>query len=212
MIVVREGAVSEDSRSPNRARGRRAIEVNPMSASALPGIPSTGGARAWRSAARVVLLTAGFTLAAGAVGSWAGRVSYMGPPGAKAEDCDRCDIQALFAAKIKEYSASMELLELKNGMAILYSSSDPRMVPRVQRTVEWARDELTRVSRDPEHCKLCSYCKASYPIYSKVNREVVRTPKGAIFFMRSEDPEAVRALKAMLARARAENAPQAPSR
>lgn len=145
--------------------------------------------------------------------AWAGRVSVVaGPPTQKNWDCDRCNVQALFMRRMRECSVSMEMIDLKNGVGILYSTDDPRYVPRVQKNAEWARDELKRISLDPDHVHLCSYCKASRAVFSKVDREVVRTAQGALFLMRSEDPEAVRALREMVAKARAKEASPAPSR
>jgi hypothetical protein len=108
----------------------------------------------------------------------------------------------------------MEFIELKNGVGILYTARDGREVARVQRAAEWARDELERIGEDPAHHHLCSYCKASLGVFSKVRREVVRTGQGALFLMRSDDPGAVRALKNLMAKAQRADvaAPEAPSR
>jgi hypothetical protein len=145
--------------------------------------------------------------------AWGGKVMITGPPTAQKNwDCVRCNTQAQFMRKMQEYGVSMDFLELRNGVAVLYSTADMREVPRVQRNAEWARDELTRISVDPDHYHLCSYCKASRAVFSKVEREVVRTASGAMFLMRSDDPEAVRALKDMLMRARSREAAPAPSR
>jgi hypothetical protein len=143
----------------------------------------------------------------------AGRIQEFGSPH-KGPDCDRCTVQATFAQKVRDSGSSMEFLELKNGIGILYSTNDPRNVTRLQRAAEWARSELQRISEAPEGYHLCSYCKASLAVFSKVNREVVRTSQGALFLMRSDDPDAVRALRQQMAKYQQGNtlAPPAPSR
>jgi hypothetical protein len=188
-----------------------------MIARIAPGSQPAIGRR-WRSSFVVVALATTLVGLVATAPSWAGRVSYTGPSdeGKKSADCDRCNVQALFASKMRDYQVSVEVLELRNGMAVLYSTDDRRLVPKVQQTAEWACDQLTRIARDPDKWNLCRYCKASQNVFSKVDREVVRTASGALFFMRSEDPEAVRALKAMVRRSQNEDGPPpisgAPSR
>jgi hypothetical protein len=140
----------------------------------------------------------------------AGRVQEFGKP-ARGKDCDRCMVQATFAQKIRDTGAAMEFIELKNGVGILYTAPDAREVSRVQRAAEWARDELERIGEDPADHHLCSYCKASLAVFSKVKREVVRTGQGALFLMRSDDPDAVRALKKLMANAQRADAPAPPA-
>lgn len=144
----------------------------------------------------------------GASAAWAGKVNYYGP-GQKSADCDRCTAQAEFASRIRECGADMEFVELKNGTGVVYTVADPRLVPRLQKNVEWVRDELTRMSRNPERYKLCTYCKASSHIYSKIDRDVALTGAGAIFLMRSADPDAQRVLHEIYMRSRAEQSEQA---
>jgi len=142
--------------------------------------------------------------------AWAGKVSYMGPPQkSMAADCDRCNVQADFASRMRDCGASMEFIELKNGTGIVYSVSDPHLVPKVQKNVEWVKDELTEFSKDPDHFKLCSYCKASHHIYSKIDREVSLTSNGAIFLMRSSDPDAQRVLHEIYLRSKQEQSDEA---
>jgi hypothetical protein len=149
--------------------------------------------------------------------AWAGKVSYIGP-GQKpmAADCDRCNVQADFAARMRDCGVSMEFIELKNGTGIVYTVADPHMVPKLQKNVEWVKDQLTQFSKDPDHFKLCSYCKASHHIYSKIDREVSLTSNGAIFLMRSTDPDAQRVLHEIYERSKQEQAEDglrsAPSR
>jgi hypothetical protein len=142
--------------------------------------------------------------------AWAGKVSYMGPPQkANAADCDRCNVQADFASRMRDCGASMEFIELKNGTGIVYSVADPRMVPKLQKNVEWVKDELAQFSKDPDHFKLCTYCKASHRIYSKIDREVSLTSNGAIFLMRSSDPDAQHVLHEIYERSRQEQTDEA---
>jgi hypothetical protein len=152
--------------------------------------------------------------AAASVPAWAGKVQETGPPyPMKTHDCTRCNVQAVFAEKIRGMGASIEFVELKNGVGVLYSVEDPHDVPRVQRAAEWARNELQSIADEPDHYQLCSYCKATMAVFSKVNREVVRTTQGALFLMRSEDPEAVRALRGLMTKAQKREATApAPSR
>ena len=110
---------------------------------------------------------------------------------------------------MRECSADMEFVELKNGTGVVYTVSEARMVPRVQKNVEWVRDELTRFSRNPDRFKLCTYCKASSHIYSKIDRQVALTGNGAIFLMRSSDPDAQRVLHEIYMRSKAEQSEQA---
>lgn len=143
----------------------------------------------------------------------AGKVQEAGPP-VRQQGCSRCTIQGIFAEKIRGLGATIEFVELKNGVGVLYSTSDPRDVPRVQKAAEWAKQELQAIADDPDHYQLCSYCKATIAVFSKVDREVVRTGQGALFLMRSEDPEAVRALKTLMMKSlkNMEARPPAPSR
>lgn len=156
------------------------------------------------SLAALVLVATAFNSA------WAGRVSYMGPPQkSPSVDCDRCTVQADFASRMRDCGASMEFIELKNGTGIVYSVADARMVPKLQKNVEWVKDELTQFSKDPERFKLCSYCKASHRLYSKIDREVSLTSNGAIFLMRSSDPDAQRVLHEIYERSRQEQTDEA---
>lgn len=144
----------------------------------------------------------------GASATWAGKVNYYGS-GQKSADCDRCRVQADFASRIRECGADMEFVELKNGTGVVYTVADTRIVPKVQRNVEWVRDELTRFSRNPDRFKLCTYCKASSHVYSKIDRQVALTGNGAIFLMRSSDPDAQRVLHEIYLRSKAEQSEQA---
>ena len=163
------------------------------------------GRRAWAGTLTLLLIS----ISAGAIGAaWAGKVSYMGS-GQKASDCDRCNVQADFAGRVRACGANMEFIELKNGTGIVYSVADPHMVPKLQKSVAWVRDELTHFSTDPDHYKLCTYCKASRPIYSKIDRQVSLTDDGAIFLMRSQDPDAQRVLHEIYVRSKMEQSEQA---
>jgi hypothetical protein len=161
------------------------------------------GRRAWAGPLTALLVT---TVAIGA--AWAGKVSYTGAP-QKSADCDRCNVQAEFANKVRACGAQMEFIELKNGTGVVYTVSDPHMVSKLQKSVAWVRDELTHFSADPDHYKLCTYCKASHPIYSKIEREVALTDDGAIFLMRSQDPDAQRVLHEIFVRSKMEQSEQA---
>ena len=153
---------------------------------------------AWTGSLAALLVTL-----AGVSISWAGKVSLFGP-GQKASDCDRCNVQAEFASRMRDCGADMEFIELKNGTGVVYTVGDARLVPRVQKNVEWVRDELTRFSRNPDHYKLCSYCKASSYMFSTIDRDVALMETGAIFLMRSTDPEAQRVLHEIYLRSRRE--------
>ena len=177
----------------------------------MKSLPHSAGRprqHSWRiawpaSLAALVLVAAAWNAA------WAGKVSYMGPPQKAAADCDRCNVQADFAARMRDCGASMEFVELKNGTGIVYSVSDPHMVPKLQKNVEWVKDELAQFSKDPDHFKLCTYCKMSHRIYSKIDREVSLTSNGAIFLMRSSDPDAQRVLHEIYERSRQEQTDEA---
>jgi hypothetical protein len=141
----------------------------------------------------------------------ADKVQEVGPP-IPQQGCTRCSVQAVFAEKIRGVGATIEFMELKNGVGVLYAAEDPRNVPRVQKAAEWAKHELQAIADDPDHYQLCSYCKATMAVFRKVDREVVRTGQGAIFLMRSDDPEAVRALKTLMTKSLKKERPPAPSR
>ena len=164
---------------------------------------------AWRVAWPVSL--AALVLVGSVVSAaWAGKVSYMGPAQkSMSPDCERCTVQADFAARMRDCGASMEFIELKNGTGIVYSVADPHMVPKLQKSVVWIKDELAQFSKDPDHFKLCSYCKASHHIYSKIDREVSLTSNGAIFLMRSSDPDAQHVLHEIYERSRQEQTDEA---
>jgi hypothetical protein len=169
------------------------------------------GRRARRTARQLVgtgMLAALLLALAGAGATWAGKVNYYGS-GQKSADCDRCSAQAEFASRIRECGADMEFVELKNGTGVVYTVSDTRLVPRLQKNVEWVKDELTRFSRSPDRYKLCTYCKASSHVYSKIDRQVALTGTGAIFLMRSTDPDAQRVLHEIFLRSKAEQSEQA---
>ena len=179
-----------------------------MTSSPLPaGRPRTRFWRVARPASMAAFVLVGMAWQA----AWAGRVSYIGPPQQKpmSADCDRCNVQADFAARMRDCGATMEFIELKNGTGIVYSVADPHMVPKLQKNVEWIKNQLTEFSKDPDHYKLCSYCKASHRIYSKIDREVSLTSNGAIFLMRSSDPDAQRVLHEIYERSRQEQTDEA---
>jgi hypothetical protein len=172
--------------------------------------PVPGGAR--RTSRFRFLAAALLASSVGVAAASAGKVQDVYAPH-PTRDCDRCNVQASFAEKIRACSSAIEFIELKNGIGVVYSTSDARDAARIQKAAEWARAELQRISDDPDRYHLCAYCKATRPIYSKVDREVVRTARGTIFFMRSQDPEAVRALKDMLLkRPKSDTNTRAPSR
>jgi hypothetical protein len=168
------------------------------------GRPRHGTGRLTATLAALVLLS----LISGS--AWAGKVSYMGPAQRSlSPDCDRCNVQAEFAARMRDCGASMEFVELKNGTGIVYTVADAHMIPKVQKNVEWVKDELTQFSKNPDKYKLCTYCKASHHIYSKIDREVSLTSDGAIFLMRSSDPDAQRVLHEIYVRSRQEQSDEA---
>jgi len=155
-------------------------------------------------------LAALFLLSTISGSAWAGKVSYMGPAQrVLSPDCDRCNVQAEFASRMRDTGASMEFIELKNGTGIVYTVNDPHMVPKVQKNVEWVKDELMQFSKNPDKYKLCTYCKASHHIYSNIDREVSLTSDGAIFLMRSSDPDAQRVLHEIYVRSRQEQSDEA---
>lgn len=165
---------------------------------------------------RAALWLTAFAAATLVAPSFAGKVSIATPEAASA--CDRCKVQMTFATKMRELGADLEFVELRDGIGVFYTTADTRLVPKIQTANEWARNELVRLGSTPlDDLHLCQYCKASRPIYSRIDREVVRTERGAFFVMRSDDPEAVRALHEMrrmaLAQGRATEKPApAPSR
>jgi hypothetical protein len=171
------------------------------------------GRRAVRASWLVATLPLLVVCAVAARPAGAGKVQETGPP-VRMQGCDRCTVQASFAEKIRSLGATIELVELKNGVGVLYATEDPRNVARVQKAAEWAKQELQAIAEDPGNYQLCSYCKATIAVFSKVDREVVRTGQGALFLMRSDDPEAVRALKTLMTKSqkKMEARPPAPSR
>jgi hypothetical protein len=183
-----------------------------MHTSFAGGSPADGRRRLRRALRLMAALPLLALCAVAARPARAGKVQEIGPP-MRTQECARCNVQAVFAEKIRGMGAAMEFVELKNGVGVLYTVEDPRDVPRVQRAAEWAKQELQSVSEDSDHYQLCSYCKATIAVFSKVDREVVRTAQGALFLMRSADPEAVKALKGLMTKSqkREVRAP-APSR
>lgn len=163
------------------------------------------GARQWLG---VLLLVA--AMAAPAAVARAGKVQEIGPP-IKVMSCQRCSVQQAFTEKIRVADPKMDFVELKNGVGIVYLTDDPEAVPRIQKAVAWARDELQRIADHPEEYRLCSYCKATAPVFSEIEREVVLTAQGAMFLMRSEDPDAIKALKDLMNKARKRETGKAPA-
>ena len=183
-----------------------------MHSSFPAGSPATHGRRAGRALRRPLVLPLLALCALVALPVRAEKVQEVGPP-IPEQGCTRCSVQAVFAEKIRGVGATIEFMELKNGVGVLYSAEDPRNVGRVQKAAEWAKHELQAIAEDPDHYRLCSYCKATMAVFSKVDREVVRTSQGAIFLMRSDDPEAVRALKTLMSKSQPKkDRPPAPSR
>jgi uncharacterized membrane protein len=174
--------------APSRAASRLSPSASRVRTHDLRQVRLTPGV-AWGLAALAAVALA--------LPAFAGKVSIAAPEAAETP-CERCKVQMVFATKMRDLGAEIEFVELRDGLGVFYTNADARLVPKIQTATEWARNELVRVSNQPlDHLHLCQYCKASRPIYSRINREVVRTERGAFFIMRSEDADAVRALHEM---------------
>jgi hypothetical protein len=180
--------------APSRAASRLTPSASRVRARSLRHARFAPRAAGWLAALAALSALAAALPALPAI---AGKVS-IATPEASSPPCERCKVQMVFATKMRDLGVEIEFVELRDGLGVFYTTSDVRLVPKIYTANEWARNELVRMSNQSvESLTLCQYCKASRPIYSRINREVVRVENGAFFIMRSEDAEAVRALHEM---------------
>src|SRR5512143_747502 len=78
----------------------------------------------------------------------AGKVQETYPP-TGSTDCQRCNVQAIFAEKMRMAGALIDFINLRDGVGVVYSAADPHEVGRIQRAAEWASTELQRIADDP---------------------------------------------------------------
>lgn len=146
--------------------------------------------RLWRATVAGLLLAAAAWPAGGVSAAWAGDKQE-----AEAPACGRCDLQVQFVEKLVGLAAVAEQVEIRNGIAIFYTTEQAENLSSLQASVERTYATLARIHKHPERAHLCSYCKAAWPVLSKLDREVLHTSSGAVVLITSSDPEAIRSLK-----------------
>jgi hypothetical protein len=113
------------------------------------------------------------------------------------EPCGRCEVQGHFVQQLKKFGANAEFVELKKGVGIFYTTAKSKYVHDLQEVIEEAVEELEEINEHPKNAHLCQFCMADFPIYSKLDHELLQTSRGAMLIITSDDPEAIRAVKKM---------------
>ena len=113
------------------------------------------------------------------------------------EDCNRCDVQADFVESLREFGIAVEAVALSRGVGVFYTTKKSRSVEALQEIVEEAVYEIQEINEDPHEHHFCEFCAADFPIYSKLEHEILETNRGVFLLITSSDPEAIVAVQKM---------------
>lgn len=113
------------------------------------------------------------------------------------EECRRCHVQTMFIKTLREMGVTAEAARLSNGVMVFYTTGHYKLVPALQEIVEVAVVELEEINDDPEEGHLCEFCFADFPIYSKLDHELLETKRGVILLLTSEDKRSIAAVQKM---------------
>jgi hypothetical protein len=114
-------------------------------------------------------------------------------------DCDGCDDMAFCEGELKDASASVQIVPLKNGVMYVYTAAGPSKVQAVQAAMTRRTDRMNAMLASGDKSKLCPECKLMRGAMAsgKLQREMINIEGGCLTLMTSTDAAIVNKLHAM---------------
>lgn len=118
---------------------------------------------------------------------------------AVAHDCSACDDWTTCEQDVRSLGANAQVVPLKNGAMIVYTSDSPASVKALQSVVAKRHDKMVTALAAGGSSKLCDECKQLRGAIAsgKLHREVVNVERGCMTLITSNDPGIVQKIRAM---------------